>query len=210
MIINKIVLQNFGVYHGRQTIELTPKSDERRVILIGALNGSGKTTLLDAMQLALFGRLGMYASRGNSSYEEFLRQLINKASPPHEGTSIDLHFRRAREGIEHEYHLHRSWSLSDGRLRERFDVTCDGRRDVLLAENWNEYVEELLPSRIAPLFFFDGEKIEQLADVQKAPELLRVAVQSLLEIDIVQWLSTDLAVLQRRKRAELAPEGDRA
>lgn len=206
MIFDEVVLTNVGVYRGRQRIVLSPKSAKRRVVLVGALNGSGKTTLLDSMQLALYGRAGVYASRSSSSYDEFLRQLINKSAPADEGASIDLHFRHAHEGVEHAYQIHRSWSMNGDRVRERFDVIRDGRRDAVLIDHWDEYVEELLPARIAPLFFFDGEKIEQFADSQNAPELLKTAVQSLLGIDIVQRLSVDLLALQRRKRVELATE----
>ena len=44
MIINKIKLTNFGIFHGQHTINVEPK-DGKPVILFGALNGSGKTTL---------------------------------------------------------------------------------------------------------------------------------------------------------------------
>ena len=57
MILDELVLHNFGVYRGRHVFELTPKSKDRPVILIGALNGSGKTTFLEGLQLAFFGKL---------------------------------------------------------------------------------------------------------------------------------------------------------
>jgi DNA sulfur modification protein DndD len=69
-------------------------------------------------------------------------------------------------------------------------------------------VQELLPSRIAPLFFFDGEKIEELADLQRAPELVREAIKSLLGLDIVTQLEADLQILERRKFASVAAHVD--
>ena len=53
MIFDEIVLHNFGVYRGRQSIQLAPPSADRPVVLFGGLNGAGKTTLLDALQLSL-------------------------------------------------------------------------------------------------------------------------------------------------------------
>ena len=56
----------------------------------------------------------------------------------------------------------------------------------------------MLPTEVAPLFFFDGERIEQLADLDKSAQVLSTAVQSLLGLDIVDRLVTDLSVLERR------------
>jgi DNA sulfur modification protein DndD len=209
MIIEEVHVHNFGVYNGRHTLRLEPVSKKRPLVIIGALNGSGKTTLLDAMQLALYGKLGNYSSRGDGAYDDFLRRAINHAAGEHEGASVELVFRQAKDGVEQQYRAHRSWQVKDGRIREIFEVLRDGTADKMLSEHWYEYVEELLPSRIAPLFFFDGEKVVELADVQQAPALLRVAVQSLLGLDIVRQLRVDLGVLSRRKRAQIASDVDR-
>jgi len=34
----------------------------------------------------------------------------------------------------------------------------------VFSDNWTDYVEGIFPSKVAPFFLFDGEKIEQLAD----------------------------------------------
>jgi DNA sulfur modification protein DndD len=54
MILDTIVLDNFGAYCGRQEATLTPQSG-KPIVLFGGLNGGGKTTLLDAIQLAFYG-----------------------------------------------------------------------------------------------------------------------------------------------------------
>ena len=43
MILEKLLVNNFGVYAGKQNFNLSPDK-KKPVILIGALNGSGKTT----------------------------------------------------------------------------------------------------------------------------------------------------------------------
>jgi DNA sulfur modification protein DndD len=209
VIINEIVLHNYGVYLGRQRIALRPSSAEQPVILVGGQNGVGKTTLLDALQLALYGRLAQCSNRLQLSYEDFLRRGVHHAVDPADGAAIELEFSHVSEGREHTYRVHRSWRLHGSGIRERVEVQRDGRSDAVLTDTWEEHIEAILPRRIAPLFFFDGEKIEALADPARSAELLSIAIHSLLGVDLVDQLQTDLAVLERRKRTALKTEEER-
>ena len=56
MKIDKVILQNIGVYVNRNEFDL---KTERPIILIGGMNGRGKTTLLDSIMFALYGRRGV-------------------------------------------------------------------------------------------------------------------------------------------------------
>jgi len=70
----------------------------------------------------------------------------------------------------------------------------------LLTDTWSEHVEEFIPARLSHLFFFDGEKIESLADFDSSAELLSTAIHSVLGLDIVDKLNSDLTVLERREK----------
>jgi DNA sulfur modification protein DndD len=82
-------------------------------------------------------------------------------------------------------------------------VTEADEYDATLTEHWDEFIEGYLPSRIAHLFFFDGEQIKELAERENAAEILGTAIHSLLGLDVVDRLQADLKVLERRKRAEV-------
>lgn len=210
MIFDQLVLHNFGQYRGRHVIELTPPSKDRPIILFGGMNGSGKTTLLDAFQLALFGKFARCSNRADLGYEEFLRRCVNRFVDPGEGAAVELLFRHVHEGKEHSYHVHRSWLGASRAVRETVEVVKDGLLDKVLTEDWTAQVEQFLPVRLSPFFFFDGEKIEALADIEKSAEALSTAVRALLGLDLVEQLATDLVVLERRKRNEsrASPEQD--
>lgn len=207
MILDELVLHDFGLYGGRQSLTLTPTSPDRPIVLIGGLNGGGKTTLLEAIQLCLFGSAAPALARSPGGYLEHLRRRIHRRSDV-QAAGVELSFRHTSNGVEHTYRLVRSWSLaSGGACREIFEVLRDGAIDRVATENWAERVEEFMPARIASLFLFDGEKVESYADPDEAPALIATAVHNLLGLDVVEMLSADLATLERRKRADRPASG---
>ena len=202
MILDEIILHNFGVYRGRHSFVLTPESASKPIILIGAQNGAGKTTFLEALQLAFFGKMARGQFRGTGAYDDYLRDAINKTAPLSDGAEVKVTFRRAMEGREQVFEIRRSWSVSNNRVREVFEVVVDGQLDRVLTSEWGDYIEDLLPPRIAPLFFFDGEKIEHFADLDRSSEIIGTGINALLGLDIVERLKVDLEVLEARKLAD--------
>jgi DNA sulfur modification protein DndD len=203
MIIDELVLNNFGTFKGVQTIILTPTSNSKPVILFGGYNGTGKTTLLDALQLVLYGKFARCSNRGSLPYEEFLARSIHKSVAPHDGASIELKFHHMSNGKEHTFRIRRMWSEKRKGIHEHVEVIKDGLLDRVLTEEWYQYIEEYIPSRISNLFFFDGEKIEEFASDDNASQLLSVAVHSLLGLDVIDQLFNDLLVLERRKKVSI-------
>jgi len=88
-------------------------------------------------------------------------------------------------------------------------VVRDGVFDRVLTEAWAELVEDLIPAGISHLFLFDGEKIESFADTENSAQLLSKAIHSLLGLDLVDRLATDLIALERRKQLELKNDVER-
>lgn len=202
MILDALVLQNYAIYGGQQKIVLTPVSDAQPIILFGGLNGGGKTTLLDAVQLAFYGGKARCSARGKLPYKDFLRGAIHRGADVSEGASIEVRFRRAVDGEMRAYSVIRSWRDTEKGIEETIKVFRDGEYDPMLGHHWEEYIESYIPCGIAHLFFFDAEQIKELADGEYAAELLGTAIQSLLGLDLVDRLETNLLALERRKRTE--------
>ncbi|MEW6426868.1 MAG: DNA sulfur modification protein DndD [Thermodesulfobacteriota bacterium] len=209
MILDTIILENFGAYGGRQLADLTPE-DGKPIILFGGMNGGGKTTLLDAVQLAFYGPKARISNRGRLGYKDYLRESIHRGSDPGEGANITLRFRRIIEGQTRNFELQRSWRQGVKGIEETVRVLRDGQLDDIFTDHWDETIESYLPSGIAHLFFFDGEQIKELAEGRHAAEILGTAVHSLLGLDLVDRLEVDLKLFERRKRtAGLDPETSR-
>ena len=201
MILDEIILHNFGLYAGSQTITLTPPSPETPIVLIGGMNGAGKTTFLDALQLCLFGPHAKISNRGTLAYQEYLSRSIHRGKRA-SGAGIEISFRYTVEGHEEHYRLHRSWRRNGSGCKEHFEVLKNGVLEPALADNWASQVEEFFPANIANLFLFDGEQVEAYASQQDLSALIGAAIQNLLGLDMVDRLQKDLLVYERRKRAE--------
>lgn len=207
MIFEKIVLENFATYKGRNEINLTPKKG-KPIILIGGENGCGKTSMLDAFHLVLFGATARCSNRGKLSYDAYLQRCINRKADPEDGAVLELVMRFYIAGELKRYRIRRAWSLKKGKIKERFGafrLSDNGEKyDAVFSDNWTDYVEGIFPSKVAPFFLFDGEKIEQLADFENSGPLIQAAITSLLGLNHVDQLSADLLILEKRKHKDLA------
>ena len=209
MTLDSIALTDFGLYAGRQEINLAPPAPDKPIVLFGGLNGGGKTTLLDALQLVFFGPRAKTSSRGRLPYTDYLSRCIHDKAPRR--ASIQLAFRHTIAGTEDHYTLRRAWHEdSGGKCREEFRVLKNDRLAPALADNWATQVDNVLPYNIAHLFLFDGEQIERYASPDEAGSLVGTAIQNLLGLDLVEQLDRDIRVYERRKNAERLDDTSRA
>jgi len=199
MILDQLILHDFGIYKGRHEIELTPLSPDRPIILIGARNGRGKTTILDAINLVLYGsRANLSNRQPRQAWEEYLRNCIHLGGAT--SASVGLDFSVLDDFGMRQYSITRTWEQAPRGVNESFSVTLNGDRDEVLAEDWSDHLEGLLPLEIASLNFFDGEKTNELATPERSKDVIRSAIRGLLGLGILERLEADLKVLIRRKQ----------
>ena len=216
-MLTGIVLTDYGLYRGRNEIDLSCAAD-RPVVLVGGLNGAGKTTLFEAVRLCLYGGaalVGRGARRGGrKAYEEFLARRVHRPSKggmreEDRRASVAVTFGFVHGGKESEYRVERSWSSGAGGgdgVDERLEV---GRRspgdaefaplDAVERPHWQQFIEGIIPRGIMQLFFFDGEKVARMAGGDEGAgaaegEAVREAFGALLGLDTVEQLQADLEV----------------
>jgi len=209
MFFERLVIQNLGIFRGEHALDLSPADPERPVVLLGALNGSGKTTVIEALQLALYGKRAEFGWRGAKAYQHYLEQVRNRNAKSSEPTVAEVTLRLA-DG--RRLRVRRYWSFLKTTPREDVSVFVNGNDapDLQLSTGWDEEIERILPVRLSELFFFDGEKIEKLADPTKSGEVIKTAIASLMGLDLVDHLIEDLESLRRKNRKEVLSETERA
>ena len=206
MLFRELVLENFGSYLGKNTINLLPDAseDSRPIILIGGMNGGGKTTIMDAIRLALYGARAQCSTRGNLSYGDFLDQCVSRHTPLAEKARIELAFQIAEDGNLQDIRIVRYWERNPQDGKDTLGILVNDWADTMLLKTWDEYIENLLPLGISNLFLFDGEQVKELAEQETPPVAVFDAIQSLLGLELAKKLADDLDVLVSRKRKNLA------
>lgn len=206
MLIKQLVLRNFRVFNGTHVIDLAPKKRQhddnpRPIVLFGGLNGAGKTSILSAIRLALYGRLAFGSTTQQQEYVEELSTLVHNGSSsgeqPNEA-SIELVFTYNKGGQEAEFTVTRTWQKGK---RDKLSLQQDGK--VVQGLNYEQcqgFLNELIPHGIADLFFFDGEKIAELAE-DESGTILRTAVRRLLGLDLIEKLRNDLMIFVKRQQS---------
>lgn len=198
MIIKRLKLHNFGVYAGTNEFIF---ANSKPIILIGGLNGRGKTTFLEAVLLALYGANSIaYIESNYKSYGTYLNSYINR-NDNSLYTFIELEF-QIHSRQDSKYLVRREWSGSSARTKEQIYVEQNGQKNDFLLENWSMFIENLLPSALAGFFFFDGEKIAEIA-VDNTNKKIKESIRSMLGITVLDTLQNDLRrVLNRAKKTQ--------
>ena len=205
MILRSIRLEDFGLYAGVTELDLVPRRRQggpTPIVLIGGKNGAGKTTLLEAVRLALYGRRALGARVGQADYEAYLRERINRNSTAY-AAAVALEFDYAEAGEVHRYRVRREWAVRGKSVVESLLLDKDGMAVTSVPrDEWHHFLQELIPPGVSQLFFFDGEKIREIADGEADNEQLAEAVRGLLGIELVGRLRTDLGLFLARHQRD--------
>lgn len=218
MRLNHLVLQDFGLYRGRQDIPLAPRlkhGEVRPVILVGGHNGAGKTTILEAIRLCLYGRLALGSRVREVDYTTYLRERVHRnpsALLQPNSASVAIEFDYARGGVTQTFLVERYWSIQGEKVSEDLAVYEGGKLlDEVDSEFWPDFLRSLVPPGLSQLFFFDGEKIQKLAEDEGDAGALADSVKSLLGLDLVERLQADLDLYLSRsaKKSNAAGQATR-
>lgn len=199
MILQSIRLENFGLYHGVHEIQFVHEQG-KPVTLIGGLNGRGKTTLLDSITLGLYGRRALkYLQDERIKYSTYLNNHINKNVLFGDTTSITITLADSEQATD-VITVCRSWEKRYKQdPEENLTASRNGIEDAYLSQNWDYFVEEILPLNISRFFFFDNEKIAQIAD-DESFESVKDSIRSLLGLTTIDQLISDMSKLSKRSQ----------
>lgn len=222
MKIDAITLHNYKCFKDTVRIDglaarLTP---QKRVVLFGGLNGAGKTTILEAILLCLYGvrNKTLIPSKGakRESYESYIKSIVNNHARAKVYTEMYVELELSEvevRGIPQSLRLRRSWKIKRGQdaIGEEFTITGKHGQpsfisDFTSTEDYDSFIEELIPYDVSQFFFFDGEKIQDFVKDEDAE--FAKSLEQVLGISDYRTLAEDLNTLRRQLTAEYNKNAD--
>lgn len=189
MILERLVLENFRQFKGRQEIIFSDLR-ERNVTVIHAENGFGKTTLLKALLWALYGRDGL--KDDFEKPDRILHEgLAYRAKDPNQLIAmVQLTFRHN----EQRYILTRTLTLAQQNLNPKqtglsLEVMRDGQ--TFLEARPQQRIQSMVPEGISGFLFFNGERINYLAEEKNSAQVTE-AIQQMLGLKLLRTTIEDL------------------
>ena len=203
MIFKKIELHNFGIYCGDHELQLETIAD-RNITLVGGMNGRGKTTILDAIFITFYGKRALPLIQDEvKNYNNLMARFINKSATD-QWTAVSVTIDLEDDGPT-MLTVQRRWTLHKGKVVEELAVTKDGLVDKYLSDNWNYYVEEIIPYGISRFFFFDNEQIAKIADDEAFNEI-KDSIKAVMGVTNIDKLLADVQAVMKEKQAKVTAD----
>lgn len=195
MKFRKLVIENYKSFQFPTEIVFPEGENGRSIFLIGGMNGAGKTSIMEAVTYCLYG----------AKVDEIFRN-INRREKAKGNANVTFELVMEMDDGS-ELIVKRSWTAgaaSDPRprdLTERLVVVRDGKRvSVQSQEIWQDFIRATIPPSITQFFFFDGEKIQEIAADDHSEVRLKSSLEAALGIQYINRLATDIAYIKQEER----------
>lgn len=215
MLLLKLTVDNFGVFRGTHSFDLTPRSEDgqlRHLTIFSGYNGSGKTTLFQAMMLALHGSLASDDKLKSRQYNGFVSSRVHrtvyeaKDTVSSRDSSVTLSFQYVQSGQPLHIQVARRWHQQGRNVEEILTVLQNDSIPDIDVADYQTWLNDLIPPSFGRLCFFDAEQLDALASPEQQNNLLGNTLERLLGLDLVQRLQTDVEQYTLRQSGPLKIE----
>jgi len=195
MKFRKLSIENYKSFRFPTEIVFPVGEDGRSIFLIGGMNGAGKTSIMEAVTYCLYG------GKADDIFRNINRREKAKGNA---NVAFEIVI-EMDDGLE--LIVKRSWTagaVSEPKprdLTERLVVVRDGKRvSVQNQEIWQDFIRAAIPPGITQFFFFDGEKIQEIAADDHSEVRLKSSLEAALGIQYINRLASDIVYIKQEER----------
>lgn len=196
MIFKKLFIENYKSFRNSIEVVFPQNENGKSIFLIGGMNGAGKSSLMESIHICLYG------ARKEDIFKSINRTKLSKGN-----SRVSFELILETEDKE-EIVIKRSWKANIGNknlkardLSERLVVTQGGKIiSVQNKEMWQDYINSTMPKGITQFFFFDGEKIQEIAADEHSEVRLKSSLEEVLGIRYISQLTQDILYIKQEER----------
>ncbi|KAA3663998.1 MAG: DNA sulfur modification protein DndD, partial [Chloroflexi bacterium] len=165
---------------------------------------AGKSTLCQAKSLALHCSLALGTRVSQRQYNDFLLAKFHR-HPESDGlflsenSSVILSCTFTISGKPMRVQIERQWQRRGETVDENLIVLQDGVSPEIDKEDYQTWLNDLIPPGVNSVIFFDAEQLDTLASPEQYEALLEETIRRLLGLDLVNRLHRDLDYFLRQK-----------
>ena len=203
---------DMGVYKGSHVFEFRSESD-KPIVLYGGANGAGKTTLFESIPMCLYGQNYGEKKLSKKQYHDKIYRLFHRdkdTKTAARDASVTLEFEYCKGNRIMTYQITRSWQNNDGVIEEFLKMSKKSpvgeKFEPISIDNMQlqDVINSMVPRDISSMFFFDGEKIQNIAKTGSEHTHIKAAFDSLLGLDVPSQLYDDIGLYLLRNTDDAA------
>jgi DNA sulfur modification protein DndD len=191
----KLIIENYKSFQFSTEIRFPQNATGKSIFLVGGMNGAGKTSVMEAINYCLYG-----------AKPEFIHKSINRKELAKGNANVVFELTFETDDAA-EVIVKRSWSggviehPKPNDLEEKLIIVKDGKRvAVQNKEIWQDFINATVPKGITQFFFFDGEKIQEIAADDHSEVRLKSSLEAALGIQYITRLAQDVLYLKTQER----------
>lgn len=195
MIFKKLIIENYKSFQFPTEISFLDEGNNNPIMLIGGMNNAGKSALVEAIHFCLYG------VKQEKLFHEINRREISKGNS---FVKFELTFDTDEKD---EIIVQRSWTAGANEsprpkdLIEKLVVIKNGQRISSQTQDiWQEFINNKIPQSVAKFFFFDGEKIQEIAQEEHTEVRLKNSLEAVLGIEHLRRLAEDVTHIKHDER----------
>jgi len=206
MLLDRIVLENFRQYYGKNKIEFA-RDSQRNVTIIHGANGAGKTSLFLALNWCLYGRSVENVKIIDNVGELLSKEALSRAKPGDRLiAAVELAFFHDGDRFIARRALRGSKQVDGTLLPDTSEYfTLMRMRPSASPETIDHpvsMINSILPSNVRTYFLFDGEKIDNFAKPEAAKEV-QEAIRLIIKLEVLERARRHLETAADEYRREL-------
>jgi len=190
MKIISLGVNNFRQFYGEQKVDFSQNSNQLVTVIHGE-NGSGKTAFLNAFKWVLYGKTD-FDTKKKLINERFLAES-DESSEMQIGVALEFEHERKKYTAKRIQKYRKIEKLKHREIGDSvFELSYfDDTGEFINSPNASTHIKQIIPENLHPYFFFNGERIDKLANEASAEEI-KIAIKKLLGLEILERAESHL------------------